>query len=326
MVLIRTALVRLLPAFALVCALLSSSAHAQRSETSGALSRVADMLRPLVEDGSLRAAPIIVVSAQPAFESTRAWYPTAVVSTMLEVFGPDSVRACEACMQPRVDARDGRLEFASGSLSLEEIIAIDTRTRGAGTPARAAAFVDETDEGVSVRIVSLRTGEILFARNVDRSLREMKRTETTWNAIDDLERRLRGESLTHVFIDGVFLGGPHLSFDVLEQFGDRNLNLAGLTVSAWDPLLGVGVSYHRVIPEAFNLTIGAQVIGSIPTIAVNAISSDVGSLVDPAITGVLVARFPIPQTAFAVVGMASTNGRIGLGLTLMNFTFLPVLP
>jgi hypothetical protein len=325
-VLIRTALVRVLPAFVLVCALSSLPAHAQRSETSGALNRVADMLRPLVEDGSLRAAPLIVVSAQPAFESTRAWYPTAVVSTMLEVFGPDSVRACEACMQPRVDARDGRLEFASGSLSLEEIIAIDTRTRGAGTPARAAAFVDEIDEGVSVRIVSLRTGEILFARNVDRSLREMKRTETTWNAIDDLERRLRGESLTHVFIDGVFLGGPHFSFDILEQFGDRNLNLAGLTVSAFDPVLGVGVSYHRVIPEAFNLTIGAQVIGSIPTIAVNAISDDVGTLIDPAVTGVLVARFPIPQTAFAVVGMASTNGRIGLGLTLMNFVFLPVLP
>lgn len=326
MVLIRT-LIRLLPVFAVVAGLSSSStAHAQRSETSGALNRTADILRPLVEDGSLRAAPLIVVSAQPAFESTRAWFPTAVISTMLEVFGPDSVRACEACMQPRVDARDGRLEFSSGSMSIEEIIAIDARTRGAGTPARAAAFVDETDEGVAVRIVSLRTGEVLFARNVDRSLREMQRTEKTWNAIDDLERRLRGESLTHVFIDGVFLGGPHFSFDILEQFGDRNLNLAGMTLSVFDPILGVGVSYHRVIPEAFNVSIGAQVIGSIPTIAINALSPDTGALLDPAITGVLVARFPIPQTAFAVVGMASTNGRIGLGLTLMNSTFLPVLP
>lgn len=313
----------LLVAFALV---LSTAASAQRAATTDALERLGEVLQPAIEDGSLQGiSPVIVVGARPAFEATQAWFPTAAVVALADAFGRANLRACEACMQPRVNSQDGRLEYSSVAISLEEIIAIDTNTRGASAPARAAVWVDETDAGVAIRIVSLSTGQILFAQNLDGALREVKRTAQTFNFADDVQRRLRGESLTHVFIDVALFPGQHVSMDIVDQFGDRNLDMAGLTLSAFDPIVGIGGCYHRVIPEAWNLSIGGQLLASIPTAAGNAFGIS-GQVLDPLVTAVLVVRWPIPQTSYAVLGTASTNGQFGLGITLMNFSFLPVLP
>lgn len=228
-------------------------------------------------------------------------------------------------MNPRASMRDGAFVYASGTLSLAEIVAIDTDMRGAAAPAMAAAWIDETDGGVSLRIISLSTGRILFAENLDGQLKARERTARTFRFTDDMERRLRGESLTHVAIDIGLLPGQHVSLDILDQFGDRNLDLAGVSVSAVDPFLGVGGAYYRVIPEAFNLTVGAQALVAIPTAAGNALGLE-GELIDPLLTGVLVVRWPIPNSGFGVLATASTNGTLTLGVSLLNVSFLPVLP
>lgn len=309
-----------------LAALSSSTAHAQRTATSDALDRLGEALRADIEDGSLRdVAPIILVGAKPAFESTRAWFPTEATSALANAFGRTAVRACEACLQPRVYSREGRLQFSSESMSLEEIVALDARTRGRGAPAQAAAWIDETDDGISVRIVSLATGQILFAQNLDGRLHEQQRTGQNFNYTNDVQRRLRGESLTHVFIDLAAGQGGHVSMDVVDQFGTENRDMAGLTLSVWDPLVGVGVNYHRVFPEAWNLSVGGQLIVSVPTAAGNAFGFG-GDIFDPLFTGVLVLRWPIPQTSYAILGTASTNGNFGIGISLMNFSLLPVLP
>ena len=189
----------------------------------------------------------------------------------------------------------------------------------------AEEAVSLTDDGVAIRLVSLRTGQILFAQNIDGRLQEQMRSAQTFTFTDDVERRLRGESLTHVWLDLALVPGQHVSLDVVDQFGDKNLDMAGITVSALDPIVGVGGVYYRVIPEAFNLTIGAQAVVSVPTAAVAALGLD-GDLLDPLVTGVVVVRWPIPETAYGVLLTASTNGQFGLGITLMNINFLPVLP
>ncbi len=310
----------------LAALLASSSSRAQRAETSEALERLRDVLEPVVQDGILTGvSPIIVVSARPAFESTRAWFPTAAVVALGDAVGRANLRACEACMNPRASMRDGAFVYASGTLSLAEIVAIDTDMRGAAAPAMAAAWIDETDGGVSLRIISLSTGRILFAENLDGQLKARERTARTFRFTDDMERRLRGESLTHVAIDIGLLPGQHVSLDILDQFGDRNLDLAGVSVSAVDPFLGVGGAYYRVIPEAFNLTVGAQALVAIPTAAGNALGLE-GELIDPLLTGVLVVRWPIPNSGFGVLATASTNGTLTLGVSLLNVSFLPVLP
>lgn len=318
---------RVIPVVVVLVALLaSSSSRAQRGETSDALERLRDVLEPVVQDGILTGvSPIIVVSARPAFESTRAWFPTAAVVALGDAVGRANLRACEACMNPRATMRDGAMVYASGTLSLAEIMAIDTDMRGAAAPAMAAAWIDETDGGVALRIISLSTGRILFAENLDGQLKSRERTARTFRFTDDQERRLRGESLTHVAIDIGLLPGQHLSLDILDQFGDRNLDLAGVSVSVVDPFLGVGGAYYRVFPEAFNLTVGAQALIAIPTAAGNALGLE-GELIDPLLTGVIVIRWPIPHSGFGVLATASTNGTLTLGVSLLNVSFLPVLP
>ncbi len=309
-----------------VAAMGSSFAHAQRAETSGALERVRDVLEPIVEDGLLTGvSPIIVVSARPAFESTRAWFPTAAVVALGDAVGRANLRACEACMNPRATLRDGVFVYADGTMSVPEIVAVDTDMRGAAAPAMAAAWLDETDGGVALRIISLTTGRILVAENLDGALRARTRTARTFRVTDDLERRLRGESLTHVAIDLGLLPNQHASLDVLDQFGDRNLDLAGVSASVVDPVIGVGAAYYRVIPEAFNLTLGAKALVSLPTAVGNALGAE-GALINPLLTGVLVVRWPIPNSGFGILATASTNGVFSLGVSLLNVNFLPVLP
>jgi hypothetical protein len=317
----------LLARLLLLTALMSNVAMAQRGSTSDALERMKEAMRASLEDGALQGlTPVMLVSARPAFEDTRTWFPAAAVAATIEIFGQQNVRVCEACMNPRVTYAGGRLDYNSTTVSTAEAVELDRQSRGAGAAARAAIWLDETPGGVAVRITSLDNDLILFAGNFDGGQLEKKNTGANFSATADLERRLRGDSLTHVFIDAALYPGQHFSADVVDQFGDRNLNLAGLTVSAWDPLLGVGACYYRIIPEAFNLTVGAQVIASLPTVVASAITNDNTQLIDPPLTGVLVVRWPIFDTNYAILGTASTNGRVGLGITLMNFTLLPVLP
>jgi hypothetical protein len=55
--------------------------------------------------------------------------------------------------------------------------------------------------------------------------------------------------------------------------------------------------------------------------------SDGGAdLLDPLLTGVFLVRVPISTSNYAVTLSASTNGRIGVGFSLLNFSVLPFLP
>lgn len=316
----------LIAAFA---ALNATPAFADKLATEGAFDRLEESLRPQVEEGALSPrgiGPSMFVGAQPAFEKTSAWFPGEALSFVVRMFGAQNIRVCEACMNPRVYIREGLMEHNS-VLSLQEIVRIDTEVRGAGAPARSAIWLDETVNGVSLRIVSLENGQVLYAANIDNDLQERKTTANNYNLTVDLGRRLRGESLSHVFIDIGMLPGQHISIDFAEQFGPYNHNLAGLTLSIIDPVVGIGLAYYRVIPFAFNLTLGVQVIMSVPTALVTAIDQDSGGdLIDPLATGVAVLRFPIPHTSIALLGTASTNGAFSVGVTLMNFSILPVLP
>ncbi|MDP2345290.1 MAG: hypothetical protein Q8O67_30380 [Deltaproteobacteria bacterium] len=305
----------------------SVPALGQRNTTTDAFERMKEALRPVVDDGVLQGVlPIMVVGAAPAFEDTRAWFPTAAVVAMVDVFGGQNLRACEACMSPRVSVQNGRMEHNSVAVSVDEIVAIDLQNRGAGAPARAAVWLDETTDGVALRIISLENSQILYARNFDGQLKEEGRTARNFSITADLQRRLRGDSLTHIFVDAALYPGQHFSLDVVDQFGDRNLDMAGITFSLYDPVVGVGAVYYRAIPEAFNLTLGAQLVASIPTIAATSIIGEDAELLDPPLTGVLVARMPLWDSSYAILLTASTNGRVGVGLTLLNFSFLPVLP
>ncbi|WP_257450443.1 hypothetical protein [Archangium lipolyticum] len=319
----------LLKHLALLAVLLPAVALAQRDTSREALARVEETLTLRLEQGGIAlkdVTPAIVVSVSPAFEESKAWYPTAALQSLVRVFGSASLRSCEACMASRLFVEEGRLEQFTTSLGTEEIIRLDENARGRAPSARVAIWLDETLEGVSLRIIDLHNSRIVFVQNFDPGLTELARTRRNFTLTEELERRARGDSLTHTFLDVTMYPGQHISLDWAEQWGDTNANLAGLSLSAYDPLIGVGGAYYRVIPSALNIMVGAKVLLSVPTAVASGISGGSVEVIDPLLTGVFVVRMPIASSNYGVTFTASTNGRIGFGISLMNITALPFLP
>lgn len=315
----------------LLALLASMTAMAQREATRGALSRLEELMPRRLNDGVLAMkdlTPVLVVSTQPAFEQTRAAYPAAALSSLARVFGVGALRACEACMAQRLMVEDGRLEQFSTSLSVPDLVRLDEVTRGNSARAVTAIWLDETLEGVAVRLVDLRNGRILLAENVDQHLSSQVASRETVTMAQEIERRSRGDALTHTFIDLGILPQQHISIDWLEQWGPDNCNLSGFTLSVFDPVAGLGVSYFRVIPVALNLMVGAKFIMSVPNAIISAISgSGTNSLLgDQSFNGALQLRLPLFKTNYALFASISTNGRVAFGVSLLNFTLLPVLP
>lgn len=313
-------------------ALAAMPALAQRETTRGALARLEELLPRRLNDGVLAVkdvTPALVVSTQPAFEQTRAWYPSAAIGALARVFGPGSLRACEACMAQRLTVEDGRLEQLATSLSVPDLVRLDEVTRGTSARAVSAIWLDETREGVALRVVDLRNGRILLAENVDPSLATIVESRRTVTLAQELERRARGDSLTHLFVDLGLLPQQHISIDWLEQWGPDNCNLSGFSVSAVDPVLGIGVSYFRVIPPALNLLVGAKFFLSLPNAIVAAVDPSGRTpnlLGDGTFTGAVQLRLPLFRTNYALFATLSTNGRVAFGISLLNFSLLPVLP
>jgi hypothetical protein len=229
-------------------------------------------------------------------------------------------------MSPRTWVEDGRLEQVTSDLSTDEIVKLDERYRHQAPPAKTAIWLDETAEGVSMRVIDLRTGRILVADNFDPMMFERERTQRTTSFTRELDRRIRGDSITHTFTDMTFYPGQHFSMDWNEQWGDTNKNLSGLTLSLFDPVMGVGGSYVRVVPSAQNMLIGGKVIMSVPSAAISSVTGENTEVIDPILTGVFVARYPIGKTNYGISFTASTNGRVGIGISLLNSSPLPFIP
>lgn len=315
---------------ALVIAALPQLALAQRDTTREGLARLEETLQLRVEDGGLQLKdliPAMVVSVAPLVEDSRTWYPAAALNALAHVFGAPALRSCEACMAPRLYVQEGWLEQSTAGLTTGEIVKMDEDNRGPAPPARTAIWLDETRTGVSLRIVDLRNSRIVLADNFDPGMTEPAQTRRAFTLARELERRSRGDAITHTFFDLALYPGQHVSLDVVEQWGEDNANLSGITLSLYDPVVGIGASYYRVIPRALNVVVGVQVLVSVPTAILNAFSNggDFPGL-DPLITGVFVARFPIASSNWAVDFTASTAGRVGFGFSLMNVTLLPFLP
>jgi hypothetical protein len=326
----------LLKVATLVCLLWSAAASAAApvavaagtDNTSASLDRLAEILELRIDDGQIArddVMPAILVSAQPRFESSAGWFPTRAIEVLQQAFGSSGLRSCEACMAPRTFVDEGTLEYAAGALTLEEIVRLDEGARGTSQAARAAIWLDEVRGGVSIRIVDLRTGRVIFAKNVDPYFVEQMNTARQYTLSDELERRERGDSITQAFVDVTMYPGQHLSVDWTEQWGADNKNLSGVVLSVYDPIIGIGAAHYRVLGP-LHMTLGGKLIMSLPTAVVRTISDTGDTVLDPLLTLVGVVRVPFGRSNFGAIFTASTNGQIGLGISLLNISLLPVIP
>lgn len=286
------------------------------------------MLELRLEDGTLSAAalrPAVLVSASPRDPASQSWYVTQVITVLERRLGPGGLRLCEACMAPRAFVDGGQMTLQTGPVGLDEVIRLDDRYRGDAEPARVAIWVDEHRGGVSVRIVDLDTGRLLFAQNLDPSLTEVNNSARLYTLSEELERRSRGDSLTQAFVDIAVYPGQHVSFDWTDQWGPTNHNLSGVTLSLFDPVVGIGAVHYRCI-DVLDATVGGKLILSLPTALVRAVDDSGTDVIDPIVTLVGVVRVPFGRSNYGALLSASTNGQIGLGISLMNISLVPVLP
>lgn len=315
----------------MLLSLLASLAHAGPDATRDALDRLEELVELRLEDGTLAredVLPLIVVSAKPRYEASGDWYGTSVLQALTGALGSSGVRVCEACMAPRAWVDDGRVTYQTGPIGLDEVIRLDEQTRGTGPAAHAAIWVDEHAGGVVARIVDLRTARVLWAQNIDPALIENDNTERIYTLSEELERRARGDSVTQAFVDIGLYPSQHVSLDWTDQWGKTNSNLSGLSISLFDPVVGIGATHARRIP-VMNTLIGGKVLFSVPTALVRAVGGDVGQdieILDPLLTGTAFTRVPFGRSNYGFVASVSTNGRVALGISLMNINLLPVIP
>jgi hypothetical protein len=311
----------------LTALLLARSAWADPAATGDALDRLEEVLALRMDEGSFRrdeVLPALVVSVEPRYTASETWFSARALEVLGRAFGLSGLRLCEACMAPRTWVRDGNLEYQTGAIGLDELVRLDEATRGDALPARSAIWLDEHRGGVGVRIVDLATGRVIFAQNVDPLLVENANTHRMGALTEELERRARGDSLTQTFVDAAVYPRQHISLDFTDQWGKTNANLSGVTISLLDPVVGLGFAHYRRLP-LLNLLVGAKAIVSLPT-AVSASLGGGDEVIDPLLTAVGVVRVPFGRSNYGVVATASTNGAIGVGLSLMNIRILPVLP
>lgn len=304
-----------------------STAFAGPDTTRDSFDRLEEVLQLRVEDGRLApedVMPAILVSARPRYEGSEDWYATRAVEVLQQAFGENGLRLCEACMAPRAYVEDGYMAYQTGPVGLDEVSRLDDQSRGNAQAAQTAIWLDEHRGGLSIRIIDLDTGRILFAQNIDPNLVEHTNTQRIYTLSEELERRARGDSVTQGFVDFAIYPGQHISLDWTDQWGKYNRNLSGVSFSIIDPFAGIGVAHYRRIAIG-NTLIGGKLLFSLPTAIVRGLGDGDINLIDPPLTLVGVGRVPFGRSNYGGVLTVSTNGQIGLGISLMNISLLPVL-
>ncbi len=332
---------RFLPTF--VCAVMlgllgAAPALAQRATTLGALARAREAIVEAQRDGRVPTDVVVLVaSVRPAFIETQASFPAAATAVAIDAFGARQVRGCDACMNPRLVQGNGGLRYETGELSLADLVGLDAAARGRGPAARLALWLDETPAGVALRIVDLADGSVLLARHLEPGLDTLVRSTRHVSVTEDVRRRLRGDSLTHVHWNLGLYPGQHLGLELLDQFGPQRQDMAGLSLSLVNPVLGIGGAYQHVFTEAWNVAVGAKVIVGIPGLVLQTLNNETGANIDATgliggpLTAMATAQLPIFDTNYAVFAFAGLHLPLfvpsaGIGISLLNVHVLPILP
>lgn len=312
----------------LLSTLMVPVAHADSATTRDALDRLEEVLEVQVGDGRLdpeEVMPAILVSAEPRYLESQDWFTVRTIEVLQAAFGNEGLRLCEACMVPRSYVAPGALTYQAGPTSLAEVARLDDNTRGSSPAAKTGIWVEELVSGVAIRIVDLNTGRVIFASNIDPYMVENARSRRNYTLSQELDRRARGDSLTHVFVDAALWPGQHLGLDFTDQWGPTNNNLSGVSLTILDPIVGIGGSYYRVLPLG-NVMVGGKAVLSLPTAIVRAVDTgdEPVDVIDPLLTAVGVVRVPFGRSNYGAVMTLSTNGQFGVGISLLNPRFIPV--
>ena len=306
-------------------------AHAQNILTLDALARLEEILTQKLETQEINLAdhgPVLLIEAKPFYQDSLSSFRSAVLKSITNVFTQGSVRDCQRCEKPYVYEFQGRLIHSTGHLDFQEIRNLDQMIRGTQVAAKSAMWVQETRNGVSLNMVNLYTGQVVFAQNITPELEWTQRSRANFTRSEIYAMRARGERISHAFMDAGGMVGGHWSFDWSEQWGVSNRNLTGFTISLITPILGVGVNYGRIFPNLWNASLGGKFMLSIPSLLVNNLSKGrTSEVIDPLVTFMGFARIPFtPRSNFGGFIFVTSSAKLGIGISTFSINLLPVAP
>ena len=312
-------------------------AETPRISVNQSLRHMEERLHGLVEAGNLRQEmPVLVASISTVSPENEEWFVPYAMKSLVAIFGPNNMRVCHDCIKTEVTETTGRLTLRRNDWNIQKLVQMDQQLRQESPAAKSAIYINENQNIVSVRVVSLADSHVIFAANFDPDFKLLERSENIRRHWVELEKRKAGAGHTHVLWDGIMYPNQHLALDILDQFGARGEHLAGISTSMFTPILGLGFAYHYVFQDAWNVSLGTKVLFAAPNLLLRVLFEEDLELIDPLINTVFVLRVPIPETNIAVSGMIASgfdsfpfptqSPTLGVGLTLLNPTFMPVFP
>ncbi len=311
--------------FTLIILSLSVASHAFSlfEETAEDLQVLEDaLLETFPEDSSKRKRifPLLVATPLHHWKESRDDFGDSILSLLTRAFPGEKIIDCPDCDTYRLHVKKGnRTQINNGMLSLADFSYIKKMPQY--REARAFISAKETPSGISVKIVSLDDGQILYA-GVSDSSKTLDSAQPWFGFQREYQRRQREESLAFARFDLGFVPQPLLQLHFMEHWGTFNQHITGVSLSAIGPTAALGVSYHYLIPKIKRLD---------PSISVYFPLQNLGNISnDQDTVGSLVAA----GTATYVIGdsygiflsvWAGGEAGASLGITLYNPLLLPFL-
>ena len=304
----------------LICALLACAgqeALALQPATIDNLQALEDKLREHVEDGYLQTedlTPLTLIEVSGDTEDAKA-LTNAILHSLGQALNVP-ILMCEACQATYRQTATESI-YSNGIVEIDDVKRVYEKQK---SMPKAAAWVRFNRSSISIRIVSMETSRVLFADTVDTSIDWSGRSIQSFSRSREAERSARGDAIVHGQIDFSPIGhGTHMGYSLMQQWGDSNQYLSGLSVNLTDPLLGIGLNTFKVFPEFNNMLMGGKFLISIPSALSSALSkSSSNALNQSPYTLVAMVKYPMfrnEPAKYLVNAYISTNANFGIGIT-----------
>ncbi len=267
---------------------------------------------------SQNLGPVLVAPPQHLWEESRTDFASATMSLLKEVWtGSGSLIACSECASAKTRvSTDHQVQFSSGPLSHNELIGLLANERYIN--AKTVLYVRETAKGIELKIIRISDGAIMYQKLAD-STEDLESAKPRLHLVDEMERRKRGEALAYTFIELGFYPNPlaHISF--LEQWGQANQHMTGVTLALTGPNMSLGVTYRYFLSTNPKIQVGGSVLFPLQN-ALKLSQGNNSSFLVVAAT----AQYAFSPT-FGVFASGNSAGTISTGISLYNPIWFPFM-
>ncbi|SMF71120.1 hypothetical protein [Pseudobacteriovorax antillogorgiicola] len=264
------------------------------------------------DDGLIRdidVAPVVLVSVMDGQDRASDALSNQTYSTASKIFGRQ-LMDCQECLRPEVRPGKG-LYYRYGFISLDDVRNI---YEGKELQPRSALWVAYADGSLSYRLVSLKTGRVIYSDTIQEDLDWNSRSIRNFTKSRMKERYGRQDAIYHHTWEMGLYPNFNLSYNFLNQWGENNDQLSGLTISVINPTLAIGAAYYKVLDLDNAPIVGAKLLVKIP----EALASESGeSSSGSSLVVQAIAKHPFPGNWGGLSGMVTvdTEGTVSIGVS-----------